>query len=61
MADTDNLDLDHLNYTVKVPYNGTGATGGNPLEDNLNIWYEVGVAPGPIARRSACQDRNTTD
>ncbi len=35
------VDLDHLNYTVLVPYNGTIATGGDSLTDNLNIWYEV--------------------
>jgi hypothetical protein len=43
MSDTDNIDLAHLDYVVKVPYNGSGETGGNPLEDNLNIWYEVRV------------------
>lgn len=24
-----------------IPYNGTGPTGGNPLDMNLNVWYEV--------------------
>jgi len=36
-----NMDLSKLNYTVPVPYNGTIATGGNSLVDNLNIYYEV--------------------
>ncbi len=40
MVATD-IDLNDLNYTVLVPYNGTGPTGGNSLTDNLNIWYQV--------------------
>jgi len=35
------IDLDQLNYIVKFPYNGTIATGGDSLTQNLNIWYEV--------------------
>ncbi|CAI4216228.1 unnamed protein product [Parascedosporium putredinis] len=42
MTDVQTVDLDSLNYVVKVPYNGTGPMGGNPLEDNMNIWYESG-------------------
>jgi hypothetical protein len=53
MSGTDNIDLDRLNYVVKVPYNGTGATGGNPLEQNLNIWYEVGAVLPPSCLRPA--------
>lgn len=34
------VDLDEL-YVAKIPYNGTGDTGGDPMVDNLNIWYEV--------------------
>lgn len=41
MAVIDGVDLDDLDYIVQVPYNGTGATGGDALTDNLNIWYEV--------------------
>jgi Amt family ammonium transporter len=26
-----------------VPYNGTGATGGDSLTENLNIYYEVTI------------------
>jgi ammonium transporter, Amt family len=37
----DGVDLDDLNYIQKFPYNGTGAAGGDPLTENLNIWYEV--------------------
>lgn len=40
MADTKPTDN---NFIVLVPYNGTGATGGNPLVDDLNIWYQVGL------------------
>ncbi|KAI1859768.1 hypothetical protein JX265_010217 [Neoarthrinium moseri] len=36
------VDLDALNYIVKVPYNGTGEAGGDPITENLNIWYETG-------------------
>lgn len=41
MAVIDGINLDALDYVVKVPYNGTGATGGNSITDDLNIWYEV--------------------
>lgn len=34
-------DLANLNYTVHQPYNGTVATGGNSLTQNLNIYYAV--------------------
>lgn len=40
MADTKPTDN---NFIVLAPYNGTGATGGNPLVDDLNIWYQVGL------------------
>ena len=33
--------LDALNYTVLIPYNGTIPTGGDSLQENLNIYYEV--------------------
>jgi hypothetical protein len=26
---------------TQLKYNGTGATGANPLEMDVNIWYEV--------------------
>lgn len=41
MAVIDGIDLDGLDYVVKVPYNGTGAAGGDSITDDLNIWYEV--------------------
>lgn len=41
----DGVDLDDLNYIQKFPYNGTGAAGGDPLTENLNIWYEVCSEP----------------
>lgn len=34
-------DLSNLNYTVLIPYNGTVATGGDSLQDNLNVFYNV--------------------
>ncbi len=40
--EVDGIDLDALDYVVKVPYNGTGPSGGDSLTENLNIWYEVG-------------------
>ena len=49
MAVIDGVDLDGLDYVVKVPYNGTGATGGDPMTDNLNIWYEVRNKTCPCA------------
>lgn len=30
-----------LPYVFLAEYNGTGATGGDPLVEDLNIWYEV--------------------
>lgn len=43
MAGRDDVDLSGLDYIVKVPYNGTGMTGGDPLTEDLNIWYEACV------------------
>lgn len=40
MVVIDGIDLDQY-YVLKVPYNGTIATGGDSLKDDLNIWYEV--------------------
>lgn len=34
-------DLANLNYTLHQPYNGTVATGGDSLTQNLNVYYEV--------------------
>jgi Amt family ammonium transporter len=48
MAVIEGTDLDALNYVVKVPYNGTGAAGGNPITDDLNIWYEVSYLNFPM-------------
>ncbi|RYC57969.1 hypothetical protein CHU98_g8242 [Xylaria longipes] len=42
MATSDGIDLDALNYVQKFPYNGTIATGGDSLGENLNIFYESG-------------------
>lgn len=38
----DGVNLGELNYTVKIPYNGTIPTGGNSLIEDLNVHYEVG-------------------
>ena len=43
MAVIDGVDLDALDYVVYVPYNGSGAMGGDSLTENLNIWYEVWI------------------
>lgn len=42
MVVLDGVDLDSLDYVVKAPFNGSGAAGGDPLTENVNIWYEVG-------------------
>ncbi|KAI0136499.1 ammonium permease [Xylariales sp. AK1849] len=42
MVVVEGVDLDGLDYIIKVPYNGTGEAGGDPITDNLNIWYESG-------------------
>ncbi len=52
----DGIDLDALNYTIKVPYNGTIMTGGDSLHANLNIFYDVSLPPSRrvwIPRRAA--------
>ncbi|KAL8387822.1 hypothetical protein RB595_009650 [Gaeumannomyces hyphopodioides] len=41
MVTVDGVDLDSQ-YIIKVPYNGTLPTGGDPLSQNLNIFYETG-------------------
>ena len=39
------IDLDALNYTIKVPYNGSIMTGGDSLNADLNIFYDVSLSP----------------
>lgn len=34
--------LRDLPYVPLAPYNGTGATGGDSLVENLNVYYETG-------------------
>ncbi len=34
-------DLTALNYTILVPYNNSIATGGDSLNENLNVFYTV--------------------
>ena len=43
MGDTQGKDgrMDHLNYVPHIAYNGTGPQGANPLEFDVNLWYEV--------------------
>lgn len=41
MVVLEGVDLDALSYIIKVPYNGSGPTGGDSLTEDLNIWYEV--------------------
>lgn len=38
----DTQDLTNLPYVPLVPYNGTTATGGNSLTEDLNVFYESG-------------------
>ena len=33
---------DQLDYIPLVPYNGTIPTGGDSLNDNLNVFYQSG-------------------
>jgi len=33
--------LEALPYVFLAEYNGTGPAGGDPLTQNLNIWYNV--------------------
>lgn len=42
MSDAEALNLSGLYYVPLVPYNGTIATGGNSLTENLNIFYNSG-------------------
>ena len=37
----DGIDLDNLHYAPQVPYNGTSDQGFNPLEYDVNLWYQV--------------------
>jgi hypothetical protein len=43
-SEIDGVDLDGLNYTTLIPYNGTENKGANPLEYNVNLWYQVSDA-----------------
>lgn len=56
MVVLDGVDLDTLNYIHKFPYNGTIATGGDSLNEDLNIFYEV---PGPRDIRNREGDQLT--
>lgn len=40
-SETDGVDLDALNYSPLIPYNGTGKQGANPLDFDVNLWYQV--------------------
>ncbi|RDW88861.1 putative ammonium transporter MEPa-2 [Coleophoma cylindrospora] len=42
MVVIEGVDLDALNYTVLVPYNGSTMTGGDSLTADLNIFYNAG-------------------
>ncbi len=52
MSSTDGVDLNALNYTILVPYNGTVPTGGDSLHEDLNIFYNVGFSPSPSTTSS---------
>ena len=49
----DGIDLDALNYTIKVPYNGSIMTGGDSLNADLNIFYDVSFSPSLSLHRAA--------
>ena len=57
MAGREDVELTGLDYVVKVPYNGTGMAGGDPLKENLNIWYEVRDAPSLSGPQTANRER----
>jgi hypothetical protein len=46
----DGIDLDALNYTIKVPYNGSIMTGGDSLNADLNIFYDVSLSTHHLHR-----------
>ena len=54
----DGVDLDALNYTIKVPYNGSVMTGGDSLNADLNIFYDVSHWS---ARSKSCTKLTPTD
>jgi hypothetical protein len=60
MAVIDGVDLDGLDYVVKVPYNGTGPTGGDSLTQDLNIWYEVRSQNLPCASCDAFRNMRSS-
>ncbi len=39
---------DGLPYVPLVPYNGTGPAGGDPMVNDLNVWYQV-LPSGPTS------------
>lgn len=49
-GDTAPVDMSQLNYTTLIPYNGTVATGGDSLTQNLNVFYEV-----CLSERQSCR------
>ena len=48
----DDIDLDNLDYISQIPYNGTDAQGANPLEFDVNLWYNVSIHDGNACARS---------
>jgi hypothetical protein len=44
----------------QIPYNGTEAQGANPLDFDVNLWYNVITSPSPAcgALRIAPNARN---
>lgn len=60
-TDINGVNLDTLNYTTLVPYNGTGQKGANALDFDVNLWYNVGHSPlrpnGPSTNASCTTGR----
>ena len=57
---TERAAQDDRDYLPVIPYNGTGPQGGDPLEMDLNIWYNVSChacnsmwVGGPVERPQA--------
>lgn len=56
-----NPDLSSLNYTVLVPYNGSIPTGGDSVNHNVNVFYEVSIGRGRELPACELQLRKFTD
>lgn len=44
-TENDGVDLGASSYALPLPYNGTEKQGANPLEFDVNLWYQVCARP----------------